>query len=558
MKNYSFVILDDENQHTQSGGWKRVFDLFLIPKNYVKKKSTDITLSDNSTFIKNAEPLEVQFFKPENDSYSAVYEKISNVKFQEKKDIYFIDMNWNNADSIKGTNVEEKNLEEITFSDITKGKIPSVLAGLNLLNILPKNDKPKIVFSGSDKTENIRKVFKLLSNRVLTDDILIGEMTGGGTNNYIDEVERKVDTYLQSRQIAIINRQTAGKIQELNKIVKAWNGSIDYAEEPLIPDNGTDTNPEICWSLRTLFPKQVNRIELGADAEESKKIIYEVLNELNFRKLYQWFVGLHIVIPGKDKVQKKNDDECKKIINQRKSLLWVFESSPYFTISNLKPTGPYPNTFSDLISDVSHEQLVEECAGDANIRTRIGHNFSETIKINYSLSESPVYFSHGGLIKALALYFGVYIGDVYYLYACIWGNNKHNFSSKEKIPEGYSPKLSIDFNSGDPQELTLTIKVDSDSDYFKQIETNNPITTKETNIQSRLKKYPFDIVLEEEAMEDYVNLFCNRYEATIEIQFGKKRLCVYPDKTTKVIDVENDKTEYVLKIKAIKYDGNNN
>lgn len=555
MKNYSFVILDDENQHTQSGGWKRVFDLFLIHKNYVRKESQEIKLSDNSTFIENSEPLEVQFFKPENDNYSAIYERISKEDFQAKKDIYFIDMNWNNADSIKDTNVEEKNLEDISFSQITSGKIPSVLAGLNLLNILPKDNKPKIVFSGSDKTENIRKVFKLLSNRVITDDILIGEMTGGGTNNYIDEVERKVDAYLQSRQIAIINRQTADKIQELNNIVKAWNGNIERADEPLIPDNGTDANPENCWSLRTLFPKQVNRIELGMNVEENKKVIYEVLNELNFRKIYKWLVGDHGGIEGKDMTTLIKEDEGKQIILNRKKALRNLESEPYLKVSD--KSKQYYKLFHEIIEKDSLEELAKKvCGNGQDIREAIGANFNgkTNTNIEYTLCkiQSTVNFSHKGLIKTLAINFGVYIGDIYFLYHCIKGNNKHNFS-EGKIPENYFPKLNIyvqcDADSN-PQMLVISVIVESDNDYYTTIENNNPISQQKTKIDARLNANLSDIELKEQAIEDYACLFSNRYKAKIELQFGKKRLTVIPERGTAINDEEANKTEYVFTIKT--------
>ncbi len=550
MKKYSFVILDDENQQTASGGWKRVFDLFLIPKNYVKKGSTDITLSDSSTFIENAEPLEVQFFKPENDSYSAIYEKISKEDFQAKKDIYFIDMNWNNTESIKSTNVEEKNLEDISFDDITKGKIPSVLAGLNLLNILPKNDKPKIVFSGSDKTENIRKVFKLLSNRVLTDDILIGEMTGGGVDNYIDKVEQKVDAYLQARQIAIINRQTANKIQELNEIIKAWNGSIDKADEPLIPDNGTDTNPENCWSLRTLFPKQVNRIELGTDIEENKKVIYEVLNELNFRKIYKWIVFSHGVINGKsiDELCAENND----LVSNRLTAIHHIESKPNFYVSD-KSRGDY-KVFSEIL-DTNLNTFPNECLNE--IRRRIASNLNKhsSLEINFTNNTTPVKasFQHLGLIKTLAE-FGVYIGDIYFMYCSVQTDNKHHFTNPA---EDYCPSLNIEANYSiahsllTPNFLKISVSIDTDTDKFNSWDSDNPIVREKEKVENKLKENLYGISLKEQAIEDYVCLFSNRYKAKIEIQFGKKRVTVGSDKSITIEGKTENKTEYVFTIKPI-------
>lgn len=542
MKNYSFVILDDENQHTQSGGWKRVFDLFLIPKNYIKKKSTDITLSDNSTFIKNAEPLEVQFFKPENDSYSAVYEKISNVNFQEKKDIYFIDMNWNNADSIKGTNVEEKNLEEITFSDITKGKTPSVLAGLNLLNILPKNDKPKIVFSGSDKTENIRKVFKLLSNRVLTDDILIGEMTGGGTNNYIDEVERKVDTYLQSRQIAIINRQTANKIQELNEIVKEWNGNVDNADKLLIPDNGTETNPENCWSLRTLFPKQVNRIELGMDVEKNKEDILECLNNLSFPAIYDWLVHHHGNIKGKEYAKIKID----KVVQDR------FASLPSF---NLLKSDKIPyKDFSEIIDYENYDFITvrDMLFRGTNFQSILPENqvVTENCGLNnieaFKLSENNK--QNSPAIRQMAEY-GLYIGDLKLFYDIIESNAKYNFSDKfksknEQLPK---PKLVLDYCNN---TITVRISYYSDPIFFKSATVNlKPVHDKMNSLLTNKSSWN---QIDQLGPSQIFKVLSHRYKTSLEMRIGKFSFTASRDSISEILEkYQTEETYFQFKLNKV-------
>jgi hypothetical protein len=555
MKKYSFVILDDENQKTSSGGWKRVFDLFLIPKNYVKKGSADITLSDTSTFIQNAEPIEVQFFKPENDSYSTIYDKISKKDYQAKKDIYFIDMNWDNEDSVKDTNViRDMTLEKITLAEISNGKMPSELAGLNLLNILQRDNKPKIFFSASNRTENIRKVFKLLSNRVLTDDVLIGEMTGAGPNNYIDEVERKVDAYLQSRQIAIITRQKADKIQELNEIVKAWTGSIDKADEPLIPDNRTDTDPESCWSLRTLFPKQVNRIELGTDEEENKKIIYEALNELEFRKIYKWIVFNHGSFDNKSINQLCIEDGGSLVANRLAALAYL-EAAPNLHVSD-KSAGDY-KVFSKILNP-DLEEFPNECL--TNIRPKIiGELSSHTSSILFTDNSAKYTTSFSDtnvrLLKTLALY-GVYIGDIYFMYCSIETDNKHHFT---RPPHNYQLPLEINASYEDrgqgnfvPKILTVSIEIPSDAQTFERWDRQKSLEKEAKKIEQKLKDNPYDIVLKEQAIKDYTCLFINRYKAKVEIQFGKKRLTVTSENRIPTIEeMESEKTEYMFRIEAI-------
>ena len=67
----------------------------------------------------------------------------------------------------------------------------------------------------------------------------------------------------------------------------------------------------------------------------------------------------------------------------------------------------------------------------------------------------------------------------------------------------------------------------------------------------RPKRHLFDIDLKEQAIEDYACLFSNRYKAKIELQFGKKRLTVNPDRSTAITDEAKNKTEYVFTIKTI-------
>jgi hypothetical protein len=515
MKKFSLVILDDENQHTKSGGWKRVFDLFLIPKNYLMKGSSDITLSDSSTFIENTKPLEVQFFKPENDNYSAIYDRISKKDFQEKKDIYFIDMNWENEDSVRGTNIlVNKLLEDVDLEEITDGKLPSELAGLNLLNILPKNDKPKIVFSASNRTKNIRKVFQLLSNRVLTDDILIGEMTGGGSNNYIDEVEQKVDTYIQSRQIAIITRQTADKIQVLSKIVENWNGKVENADEPVIPDNGSDTNPENCWSLRTLFPKQVNRIELGIDTEENKAKIFETIGSLNFPSIYKFLVHDHGNLNGLEYEKVKNESIVINRFHAIKDLEFIVtEKIPYVKFSEVVPNQTtYDHKairrviYDKVDFDIQDQVVYKECSGKLEEK--------EPLKIMAGLMEDG---RISQAIRKMAEY-GLYIGDLQLIYGIIESNAKYNYSDtyKQAHSELPEPKLTISYLA---QEVIVNISYDSDEEYYNDSQKNIEPVYK--GVENLLKNKQSWKIIDQLGPTQIFKILAYRYNTELEVRVGK-------------------------------------
>lgn len=567
MKKFNFIVVDDEgNNDTENDiGYNRIL-MALEKHNYFKAKPLLETDNNSPQFRKNkqSDSTEIDF-----TIFTSKYGENRLLKFCTALDLFSKELQ--NSDFL----VFDLNLEKLKFNpchqdntceaakryedkepqDVVADKVSRFIAGLEFYNLTSKDDRPKIFLSAATQSAELRKNVKFFYKRLEDTFVVDAEHKRYTDINdpQICEAFSAIDSRFQSRQIAIINRQTADKIQELNNIVKAWNGKVERADEPLIPDNGTDSNPENCWSLRTLFPKQVNRIELGTDVEENKKVIYEVLNELNFRKIYKWIVGDHGGIGTSKMDELVTTKNGEQLILNRINTLKSIESEPNLKVSD-KASQIYKKVYPNIKFD-NLDELAKLCMGTSgDIRKSIGGNFSNG-SIEYILcgSSSTQEFSHIGLIKILAQDFGVYIGDIYFLYHCIKGNNKHNFS-EGKIPENYSPKLNIDVQCDDesnPQTLVISVIVESDCDYYATIESNNPINKQKTNIDTRLAANPFDIDLKEQAIEDYTCLFSNRYKAKIELQFGKKRLTVTPDRSTTIADETENKTEYVFTIKPI-------
>lgn len=524
MKKFKILILDDETFNNTSKGWFRVIDYVLGNRKYLKEPS-EVSLEQNSTKLRNSEPLDIFFYQPIKYSYDAIIEKLSenDCAVQSKCDIFFVDIDWKNSFS--------KNFsDDPSLQEINEGKIPVHLAGLNILNVLVKNDKPKIVFSGSDKTESARKLFKLLDKRVLTDDILIGELTGAGENSYVNEVEAKIDTYLQSRQIAIINCQPQKLIKQLSDIVKEWNsGNVAQADEPLIPDDGKDCeNKESCWSLRTLFPKQVNRIELGIDVEENKDYILNVLNNFNFPAIIYWLLFDHGKNENKtiDNLTEKEIEDRLNVLNQIDFPIISNKATAYQKLSEIEGVSGFP-------------EILNTCRMNAltKLRETIATKFcpSFTFKMtknNGAMTGTSTYSTlTSEEVKCFAEY-GVYVGDVVFIQK-IADANKHHCSAS-------SITTNIVIESG---EMTIEY-VFCNTNGVGNI---NGLVDK-INAYFNSERYFGTFQLQQEGIEDLLEIMCKRYKAEGKIQIGNQSVTLKRD--TKAECETSSKVSYLFKFKS--------
>lgn len=276
-------------------------------------------------------------------------------KRKDEFDIFVFDLNFIEQDgnsfyplhSSNSCNTSSLFEKHLPLQDVTKSRKSTYIAGLEFYQLLDPSQKPKIIYSAADQTATLRSSLKLFNSR-LSDTYIVSVIAPEDVTKHSDDPFAKshddvvrafdaIDTYIQTRQIQIINRQSPEKIRTFSNLVTSWdNYSVPQADDPLIPDDGENENSaENCWCLRTLFPKQVNRIELGIDFEANKDNILECLNNLSFPVIYDWLVHRHgnFLCSNTKEIKPYKDIKDEKIVINR----FKFLPSLGFTRTNKIP-----------------------------------------------------------------------------------------------------------------------------------------------------------------------------------------------------------------------------
>lgn len=139
-------------------------------------------------------------------------------------------------------------------------------------------NKRVIIYSSAKETVELRTRKKLddLKNVIIIDTdtesrIKPNEPTKKETF-LIDFIENTISP-LRENILFNQNEETINKLKtRINN--HAEYDTFDIPEE----DNSSDDNLSDCWSLRSLFPRQVNLIEAGIDEHQNKDYILDVLN----------------------------------------------------------------------------------------------------------------------------------------------------------------------------------------------------------------------------------------------------------------------------------------
>ncbi len=480
MKKYSFIIIDDEgnNDTEKQIGYNRIL-MALEKHNYFMHQPTMEMDDTKINFRRNSNASDSIDFTVltslyNNDLFLSFCDAIGLfINELGNHDFFVFDLNLekqvfnpchpeNNCEAAK----RYKNNEPV---HVTTDKVSRFISGLEFYNLTSKDNRPKIFLSAATQSAELRKNIKLFYKRLEDTFVVDAEHIRYTDINdpQILEAFGAIDKRFQSRQIAIINRQTADKIQALNNIVKAWNGSVDKADEPLIPDNGTDTNPENCWSLRTLFPKQVNRIELGIDAQENKALILETINNLNFPSLYTYLVHDHGNLDGKEYDKLKNEPT---VVNRFPAIVNLELKTSgkviYEKFSDIVPNQLAYNhvtirkkIYDEVKFDVQNQTVYKESNGKLEEK--------EPLKIISGLTEV------GRISQAMRKMaeYGLYLGDLKLICEIIDSNGKHNFSENYKRVNPILPKPNLKINYL-MKEVIINISYDSDSEYYSDSTIN--------------------------------------------------------------------------------------
>lgn len=161
--------------------------------------------------------------------------------------------------------------------------LTEVTAGLSFVVQVLNLKRPCIIYSAVDKTRDVRDLLKLVAG-----DLPIYIVNVSSSN--VEAVERKtvpddsslkaalegLDSYLRRRQTEVVNMLTGNErdtlVSRINQIVR--NNTFDQADIADIPDR-RDAGQDF-WSLRSLFPKQINIIQYRQDETEIKCAVDEV------------------------------------------------------------------------------------------------------------------------------------------------------------------------------------------------------------------------------------------------------------------------------------------
>ncbi|MBK8699816.1 MAG: hypothetical protein IPN29_09875 [Saprospiraceae bacterium] len=391
MKRFEIAIIDDQGLDTGFGRFLALLykNQYLSSNDFALVQKKDYTDGLGKNMIQNSIAFQIYTHNYGNQGFKKCFcEAFSD--FDSRKDqfdIYIFDLNFIEQDNNSFYPLHSKNQcdtskkfkKGLTLDKVNDSDKSTLIAGLEFYHCLKPSFKPKIIYSAAQETAVLRSSVKLFNSRLY--DTFIVDVTAPAEvrNDSNDPFENMgdvsrtfdaIDIYFQSRQIAIINSQLLDKVQLLSKIVKEWNGKVENADEPLIPDNGTDSNPANCWSLRTLFPKQVNRIELGIDVEENTTKILETIGNLNFPSIYKFLVHDHGNLNGMEYENVKNEPI---VINRFPAILDLeFNTTEKVTYEKFSEIVPNQSAYShktirrkiyDINFDVQNQTVYKESNG---------------------------------------------------------------------------------------------------------------------------------------------------------------------------------------------------
>lgn len=321
------------------------------------------------------------------------------------------------------------------------------MAGIFLLNYLKIDEKPKFLFSGSDKTLDLINYFQLLNMRLLDVSIVSVLPSSEGIDYPI--MENRIDEYLLKRQVEVCQNQSLEKLIELKSIVEQWTEEkCPRCDEELIPDVSNKSKVEY-WSLITLFPKQVLSIKSSKNFEENQRYLLEILRS-DFRFLIWWVLSNHVnplsYETDSDKVRnfknrlmvlKHLDFSNLEEINEKASNYKGISSFEYFNdrkengISMVDHTDVPKNTqihkLRDKVVEVYKSSIKHHKPYIIN-EVVLGKNtekFTEICRSSASemwKEECPI--TGGDIVKMWAKWYGIYALDVLFIFEIAMLNKK--------------------------------------------------------------------------------------------------------------------------------------
>ncbi len=438
---------------------------------------------------------------------------------------------------------EKLKYEDVDPKFVSEGKASRYLAGLEFYNITEKDNRPKIFFSAATQSREIRKFVQLFSKR-LEDTFVIDAEHGRYTDIFdhqTNSVFKAIDQRFRSRQVEILIRQNNFLIQQLSTLLESWSSKyIPCADDLIIPHDGNlNSSKDKFWSLRTLFPKQVNQIQLDINIPDNLLHIRSCIRNYNFPDIYFWLTYAH----GNVHLYLLKDLPAAIIRNR----LDILREIDFSEIESSKITGY--KRFSDIleidkfnkidvndINEVQNRSFQELICND--LRKKITSEFTN-FKINYNEEGSDtVKFNFSEAIVRSIGQFGVYIGDISYMYIIADYNKK--YSKSDSIETLINVTGST---TNKTRELTIKYLF-INSQHVNSLDIENVKIKLEHYFVSRfLDKFQ----LIDQGLGDLFEIICKRYRAIGIIQIGNQSIKLEPN--SNIVNENNYEISYTFNFK---------
>lgn len=251
-KKFKALIIDNDIG-SPGEGWYRIIEFFKNHGYLSEKKDYTINAPIDST-------IDYAVFSSENKkTLKDAFEHLE--RSQAKYDLFFFDIDLANGGkkSFIGDLEEDYLIGENNSSNLLKDEKSAHLAGLEFINILKQDDRPKIFFSGSDEADAFFKYIEYVKNRF--EDVRFTDISKKTSRDIFEEF---INNYLQKIQIQVCSQLTYSQQEEILNSLSESNYDVPINVEGFVDDN---------WTLRTLFPFHINNIERSEE---------NIINNLEF------------------------------------------------------------------------------------------------------------------------------------------------------------------------------------------------------------------------------------------------------------------------------------
>lgn len=470
-----YVINDDCN----NGDWSAFIQSFFCKKRYVEQHRKS-----------NIQNLKSMWFDVYSPSFQKTFSEALNQLTERASDYDFfvidLDLSQNKFIDVAG-------YEDSENIDLKSKQF----AGLNCLEYLPVNETLRIIYSGSGRTNELYKYISLLSKNILSDNIIL--FRHNNSENF-QKAEKAIDLYLLKRQIEVISRQDMVLRQRLLDKVSENKPSTEKFpgwDELLIPDN-TSEGCEKFWSLRSLFPKQVNSILDNSNVENSYDYIEEILQP-DWRNKFKEICN-HPTRLGEEK--------CS-LLRQTVIALELKRGRKAFDYRGLTECNAFPTLGS--YNDPAWESLrIEACQSyvsyfASKVFVRFSDNDIEKLRPEAVWEDKLPYYARS---------FGIYPGDIKYLDQIAKLNKCHVNNA--------SPFLQIIDNEANQQNLDNELIF-----IWRYNEQADPVKLDSFKQGDKFKNAinsPY--LLDDGGMSDAIRLACFRYQGKLELQTADRLVSV--------------------------------